>query len=116
MGKTRAKITEFFRQAEFVHESQMRRRETWERRGLSAPGPANGGRGAQGKRDFQTNTFKRIGFAVRDDRRYDRREDEKQKEPIIIKSTHRFLCTRRTKKSRETEGTSHHQVNTYVPR
>jgi len=50
-----------------------------------------------------------IGSSVRDKQRYDRSEDEKQKEPIIIKSTHRFLCTRRTKirsKRDESEGTN----------
>ena len=49
-----------------------------------------------------------IGSSVRDEQRYDRSEDEKQMEPIIIKTTHRFLCTRRTKirsKKDESEGT-----------
>ena len=49
-----------------------------------------------------------IGSSVQDKQRYDRSEDEKQMEPIIIKSTHRFLCTRRTKirsKRDESEGT-----------
>jgi len=57
-----------------------------------------------------------IGSSVRDDRRYDRSEDKKQIEPIIIKSTHRFLCTRwtkiRSKRRRETDGTYYHQINT----
>ena len=49
-----------------------------------------------------------IGSSVRDKQRYDQSEDEKQMKPIIIKSTHRFLCTRRTKirsKRDESEGT-----------
>ena len=114
----REKISNFFFLAWFVHKSRKRGGRPGSRGGLSAVGPADGARGARGKRDLETNTFKTIGSSVRDERRYDRSEDEKQIEPIIIKSTHRFLCTRqakiRSKRRRETDGTYHHQVNTYV--
>jgi len=57
-----------------------------------------------------------IGSSVWEERRYDQSEDEKQMEPIIINSTHRFLCTRRTKirsmRRRETDETYHYQINT----
>ena len=82
--------------------------------GLSAVGPADGARGARGKGICRQIPLT-IGSSIRDEQRYDRSEDEKQMEPIIIKTTHRFLCTRRTKirskRRRETDVTYHHQDN-----
>jgi len=81
------KNMEFFFPARFVHKSRKRGGRPGRRGGLSAEGPADGARGARGKRDLETNTF-----------------------------NHRFLCARqakiRSKRRRETDGTYHHQVNT----
>ena len=111
----REKIWNFFFPARFVHKSTKRGGSPGRRGGLSAVGPAYGARQARGKRDLETNTLT-IRSSVRDERRYDWSEDEKQIEPIIIQKTHRFLCTRRTKirsnRRRETDGTYHHQDNT----
>jgi len=105
-------IWNFFFPARFVHKSQRRRGETGERGSLSAVGPADGAGGARGKGIWRQIPLT-IGSSVRDERRYDRSQDEKQIEPIIFKSTHRFLCTRRTKirskRRQETDETYYHQ-------
>ena len=97
----------FFFPARFVHISRRPEGSPGRVGGLSAVGPADGARGARGKGIWRQIPLT-IGSSGRDKRRYDRSEDKKQMEPIIIKTTHRFLCTRRTKirsKKDESEGT-----------
>jgi len=104
----------FFHPARFVHKSRRQRGATGERGACRLWVQPMVREELEGKGIWRQIPLT-IGSSVRDKQRYDRSEDEKQMEPIIIKSTHRFLCTRqakiRSKRRRKTDGTYHHQIN-----
>jgi len=56
-GNKRGKIIEFFSPRTICAHISEAEGDDWGERGLSAEGPADGARGARGKRDLETNTF-----------------------------------------------------------
>jgi len=96
-SQPREKYGIFFFPARFVHKTRKARGETGETRGACRLWVQPMVREELEGKGIWRQIPLTIGSSVRDKQRYDRSEDEKQTEPIIIKSTHRFLCTRQAK-------------------